>query len=85
MAAGVPQLVLPMGADRPYNALRLQRLGVAEVVSPTKWKPEILAAALRRLMTDSALLDRCRAFAERIRCQDASTAACEIIESVGAK
>lgn len=80
MASAVPQLVLPMGADRPDNAARLQRLGVAEVLPPPQWKPEMIAAALRRLMNSRVVRDRCKNLAERLRDSNAASAACELIE-----
>jgi len=80
LAAGIPQLVLPMGADRPDNAARLKHLGVAEYLPPPQWKAELIADALRRLLDSPAVSDRCTELAKRLRDTGAETAACEVIE-----
>jgi rhamnosyltransferase subunit B len=82
IAAGVPQLVLAMGADRPDNAQRLKRLGVADCLPPPHWTADRVAAALRRLMGSSVVKNRCKELAARLQQCDATTAACEIIEEV---
>jgi rhamnosyltransferase subunit B len=80
VAAGVPQLVLAMGADRPDNARRLKRLGVADYLPPPHWQPDRVAAALHRLMSSSVVKSRCQDLSDRLRHGDAIDAACEIIE-----
>ncbi len=80
MEAGVPQLVLPKGADRPDNAARLQKLGVAESLPPPKWRPELIAEALMRLVSSPVVAENCRTIADRLRDKDGAEAACEIIE-----
>jgi UDP:flavonoid glycosyltransferase YjiC (YdhE family) len=80
LSAGVPQLVLPLGADRPDNAERLQRLGVAEYLPPPQWKPELIADALRRLLDSPAVLHRCKEFAKRLENANAVKVACDVIE-----
>ena len=82
MAAGVPQLVLAMGADRPDNASRLRRLGIAEVEPPPRWKPDLVAAALDRLINSSLVQYRCKELASRLRDCDSAAVACELIEEV---
>jgi UDP:flavonoid glycosyltransferase YjiC (YdhE family) len=82
MAAGVPQLVLAMGADRPDNAARLRQLGVAEVEPPPRWKPDLVAAALDRLINSSLMQDRCKELASRLRDCDSAAVACKLIEEV---
>jgi UDP:flavonoid glycosyltransferase YjiC (YdhE family) len=81
LAAGVPQLILAMGADRPDNASRLQRLGVAESLPPARWKPEILAESLHRLTSSPAVSSRCRELAVRTATGDAAATACDWIEA----
>lgn len=80
IAAGIPQLVLAMGADRPDNAMRLQSVGVASYLPPPRWKPSLVAAALGRLLESSRVKNRCRELADRVRNCDAVTAACDVIE-----
>ena len=80
MEAGIPQLVLPKGADRPDNAARLQKLGVAEVLPPPKWRPELIAEALMRLVSSPMVAEKCRTVADRLRDKDGAEAACQVIE-----
>ena len=79
-AAGIPQVILAMGADRPDNALRLQTLGVASYLPTPGWTPNLVAAALGRLIGSSAVKRRCRELADRLRHCDAVATACDVIE-----
>jgi rhamnosyltransferase subunit B len=80
IASGVPQLVLPHGADRPDNARRLQGLGIAEFQPLARWHPDIVAGTLRRLLTSSVVRVRCEELALRLGYSDALGAACELVE-----
>lgn len=66
LAAGVPQLVLPFGFDRPDNALRLRQLGVGDFVPPAYWRPEPVARGLRSLLDNSSVRARCAEIARRM-------------------
>ena len=83
MAAGVPQLVLPKGADRPDNAARLKQLQIAEFLPPPKWQPAIIADALIRLLQSPTVSENCRTIAGRLKNSHSATAACEAIEKAG--
>jgi UDP:flavonoid glycosyltransferase YjiC (YdhE family) len=50
LAAGVPQLVAPMGFDQADNAMRLKGLGVAEILPAQKFSARRAAVALERAM-----------------------------------
>ena len=67
LAAGVPQLVMPMAHDQPDNAQRLVRLGVAARLYPRRFTAARVAAALRRLQQDPAVRAACAAAAEQVR------------------
>ena len=54
LAAGVPQLVMPMTFDQPDNASRLRRLGVAQTVWPRAFRGPTVAAALGQLLRSEA-------------------------------
>lgn len=60
--AGLPQLVLPRGAEQFYNASALARRGVALVPS----EDETNAATLRRLLEDESLRSAARQVSEEI-------------------
>jgi UDP:flavonoid glycosyltransferase YjiC (YdhE family) len=59
LTAGVPQLVLPYGGDRPDNGTRLERLGVAKRILPPQWDPSKIALELSRLITSDSVGRSC--------------------------
>ena len=38
LAAGIPQLVMPLAHDQPDNAARLERLGVGRTIAPRRYR-----------------------------------------------
>jgi rhamnosyltransferase subunit B len=84
LASGTPQVMLAWGADRPDNAARAERLGVARYLPRPSWDADTIGRALETLAGSSAVRVRCRELAERIAGTDSLTAACEVIENPGA-
>ena len=82
LMAGRPQLMMALGHDRPDNAARFQKLGVAEFLPPPRWQPALVEAALRRLLESPEVEARCQALARRAKEVDGCAAACEAIESL---
>jgi UDP:flavonoid glycosyltransferase YjiC (YdhE family) len=66
LAAGIPQLVMPMSHDQPDNAARVERLGVGLSLAPRRFQGPAVAAALERLLHTPEVGARCRAVAERM-------------------
>jgi UDP:flavonoid glycosyltransferase YjiC (YdhE family) len=64
LAAGTPQLVLPLAWDQPDNAARVRRLGRGEFLSPRRRTAGPLARALGRVLA-AGVRDRCRVVAAR--------------------
>ncbi len=52
LAAGLPQVVIPLGADQPANARRCADLDLGRVVWPTERTPEAIAAVARDALGD---------------------------------
>jgi UDP:flavonoid glycosyltransferase YjiC (YdhE family) len=82
LAAGVPQLTMPMGFDQPDNATRLQRLGVARWLVPARFDGERVAIELAGLLDDNGTAARCRRWAEDIRARDAIGDTCDLLEQL---
>jgi amino acid adenylation domain-containing protein len=82
LAAGIPQLVLPLGADRPDNAERLERIGVGRFLLRVHWQPAHVAEALGQLLDDPAVRHRCRATAQRMHETDALATVCAVIDEL---
>ena len=80
LAAGVPQLVMPMTFDQPDNADRLRELGVARVLPPARFRGPAVARELEGLLGSTETAARCRAVAQRLSGVNGLTAACEVIE-----
>ncbi|HYJ95069.1 MAG TPA: nucleotide disphospho-sugar-binding domain-containing protein, partial [Vicinamibacterales bacterium] len=82
LAAGVPQLTMPMGFDQPDDATRLERLGVGRWVVPSKFDGDRVAATLRVLLDDGRTAASCREWSERIRARNAIEETCDLLEQL---
>jgi UDP:flavonoid glycosyltransferase YjiC (YdhE family) len=63
LAYGLPQALIPMGADQPHNAKRCAALGLGVVLDPVAATPGMVSNAIRSVLAEPAY----RAAAERIR------------------
>jgi len=70
LAHGVPVVALPLGADQPANAARIEALGAGRVLDAVTARPGDLGAAVAALLGDgperaaaAALRDECAALA----------------------
>jgi UDP:flavonoid glycosyltransferase YjiC (YdhE family) len=84
LAAGIPQLLMPMGFDQFDNARRIERLGVGAALSASRFRGPAVAAALARLLADEPMADRCRAIRGTMREHDGLATAAACIERLGA-
>lgn len=81
LTAGVPQLVLGFGFDRPDNGRRVQQLRIGEYLPSVGWRPGPVAESLRRIRTPE-VRERCRHLARRQEtAADPAAVACDVIES----
>jgi UDP:flavonoid glycosyltransferase YjiC (YdhE family) len=80
LAAGVPQVVMPMGFDQPDNAARLTRLKVGETIPPRRFSGTRVAAALDRLLGQNEVAVECARCRDRIAEMKATRWACDLIE-----
>jgi hypothetical protein len=65
LAAGVPQVITPQGADQFINAARVAELGLGQVV-PNEAEPGTVGAAVERLLSDQDLLSQVQAVRDEI-------------------
>lgn len=82
LAAGVPQLIMPLAHDQHDNAARLARLGVGRSLPPQRFRGPAVARALGELIDVPRVAEQCRLYAERIRQADPLKASCRIFEEV---
>ncbi|MGV9700521.1 glycosyltransferase [Streptomyces sp. NPDC003470] len=66
LAAGLPQLVLPQGADGPANAAAVHAAGAGEYVLAPDLSPQAVGEAARRLMADESYRTGARKVAAEI-------------------
>jgi rhamnosyltransferase subunit B len=83
LAAGVPQLTMPMGFDQPDNTTRLLRLGVAKWVAPSEFTGDAIAPLLNALLTDPAVASSCAKYAALLKDGSALTRTCDLLEQLG--
>ncbi len=67
LAAGIPQLTMPLGFDQPDNTTRLWRLGVAKWVLPQRFTGDRVATELASLLDDAHTAERCQHWAREMR------------------
>jgi rhamnosyltransferase subunit B len=85
LAAGVPQLTMPMGFDQPDNTARLVRLGVAKWVAPSRFTGEQIAPLLESLLTDPAVASSCAKYAALLQNASALDRTCDLLEELGVR
>ena len=84
VAAGVPQVIMPMGFDQFDNADRIRRLGVGGMLARRRFQGPAVAAIIDRLTADTAVADRCRQAAAILGGRDGLETACDEIEDAWA-
>ncbi|ACZ42952.1 glycosyl transferase family 28 [Thermobaculum terrenum ATCC BAA-798] len=80
MLAGVPQLILPWGADHFFNAARAQEAGVAEVLLLRAYSQAALLRALGRVM-DGPIAGRAGEVAGRARTEVGTSTTADLLEA----
>jgi UDP:flavonoid glycosyltransferase YjiC (YdhE family) len=83
LAAGVPQLLMPMAFDQFPNAARLERLGVGRALPPKDYRAPAVAAALTELLSSAAVAEQCQAIARKSEDRNALEEACLVVEELG--
>jgi len=64
LAAGTPQLIMPMAHDQPDNAARVEKLGVGLTISRKKFRGPQVAARLKQLIDDPKYKSRAQSVAK---------------------
>lgn len=82
LQAGKPQLVVPHAHDQRDNALRLQHLGVATVISRRRPGWKTLRNALQAVLANTTMGEKAAAVAAQARDEDGVQAACNTLEAV---
>jgi UDP:flavonoid glycosyltransferase YjiC (YdhE family) len=81
LRAGRPQLIVPFFADQNDNAARAQRLGVARVVAPGRYRARRTRRELELLLTDARYALRAAEVGRRVAAEDGAAAAAALISA----
>jgi UDP:flavonoid glycosyltransferase YjiC (YdhE family) len=82
LAAGIPQLVMPLGFDQFDNAARLGRLGVAATLTPRAFRGRAVGRQLARLLDSPTVTLACQAAAARLRKDEWEGPTCRAVEEL---
>jgi UDP:flavonoid glycosyltransferase YjiC (YdhE family) len=81
LAAGVPQLIMPLSHDQPDNAYRIKRLGAGDRLLPKHFKAKSVAKILRTLVESPEAKDRSAQLAGRLAREDGLGRSSALIEA----
>lgn len=81
LAAGIPQLVVPIAFDHFDEARWLRRLGVGAALGRRHFTPARAASTLRRLLIDPRVAQACSAAKARMAREDGVAEACDAVEA----
>jgi rhamnosyltransferase subunit B len=82
LAAGVPQLVMPLSHDQPDNARRVKRLGVGLTIDPRDFEPAAVARMIGTLTRNLAIQRSCKDTAARFSGPPALEKTADVLESL---
>jgi UDP:flavonoid glycosyltransferase YjiC (YdhE family) len=82
IAAGVPQLIVPIAVDQPDNASRLEDLGAGRSISVTDYCQGLGTALLSDLLDDPGTANNCAQLAAKCDGLASIGAACDAIEAL---
>jgi rhamnosyltransferase subunit B len=80
IAAGIPQVIRPMAHDQPDTAARVTKLGIGASLTAKEFNASTLARKIDTLITSQVVLDRCKAYAERIHPDRSLNETCTVIQ-----
>lgn len=80
LAAGVPQLIMPMAHDQPDNAWRLKQMGVGDYLYPRRWQARHIAAGMDGLLRAPQTQPACERARRMVEEQMTPAAVAEILE-----
>jgi len=81
LAAGIPQLIMPLAHDQPDNLARLKRMQVGDGLVPKKYRAAAVAEKLSRLISSPEVQASCAEVAKRFVGVDPYAQTVELVES----
>ena len=80
LAHGVPMVLLPMGADQPFNAARCEALGVAAVLDAVQATPPDVRDAAARVLRERSYRDAAARLRDEIAAMPPPASAVPLLE-----
>jgi UDP:flavonoid glycosyltransferase YjiC (YdhE family) len=81
LAAGIPQLIMPLSHDQPDNAARVVRLGAGDRLMPNRFTGKRVAEVLNRLLRSPQVKRNAAEAARRCADHDALAQTADLIET----
>ena len=82
LAAGTPQLVMPMNHDQPDNAARIVKLGVGISLKLNDYHGKTVADKLNHLLRSQQVQLQCQKVAKKVNFSEALANTCLAIEQL---
>jgi UDP:flavonoid glycosyltransferase YjiC (YdhE family) len=82
LAAGIPQLVMPIAYNQPDDAVRLKRLGVADFIPPRRFTGSLVTRKLGNLLNSSDVAEQCEKLAGMFTANDVIDQTCDLLEEL---
>lgn len=82
LRAGQPVLMVPYGQDQPDNARRCARLGIGRTLPRARYTVPRVVSELSELLTNSAYRELAAKVGQRVRGENGTRIACDLIERV---
>ncbi len=84
-AHGVPSVLLPMGADQPHNARRVEALGAGVAIDPWTATAEDVAAAVTRVLDEPGYASRAAGLRAEAEALPTAAEALTWVEALGSR
>jgi UDP:flavonoid glycosyltransferase YjiC (YdhE family) len=85
LAYGLPSVLVPMGADQPFNAARCESLGVARVLDATSCTPRDVHDAVTAVLAEPTYHEHARQLRDETRALPGATHAVALLERLAAE
>jgi UDP:flavonoid glycosyltransferase YjiC (YdhE family) len=81
LAAGIPQLLCPLGGDQFDNANRLQKLGVGRIIDKQRITPSKMTRAIDSMLNSSSVSRQCERWRTKLANENGVRHAADIFEN----
>jgi UDP:flavonoid glycosyltransferase YjiC (YdhE family) len=80
LSAGIPQIIVPVNFDQPYNGAHAASIGVGAMLKPQEFHPEKIVKEIQNLHASTAVAEKCGFYSGKMRGEDGAGKACAFLE-----